>query len=220
MHWITLFEEEFSIIRDEKIKPYLIIEGECRYLQALGGIRFALSAKKYKSFFNRNGCTVYDNFDVVSFLVTNWIKIQDSLEMLFNLLTGDPVKSLKMLSYLREKSIPTEEFSLYLYQSHKIILINRFNYPPKHKKRKSQRLHIISMIKSLNSQCHYLIVGDRPHLSISSIGNVIEIGKIIHPSGVVLNNYRKEYFRTWYQLNDNACKYKTSNFSLLNFKRL
>ncbi|MGY3806290.1 hypothetical protein ACWNG8_03970 [Aeromonas veronii] len=142
MNWITSFENEFDIISGNETIPYLIIEGECRYLQALGGIRFAFSAKKYKSFFNRNGCTVYDNFDVVSFLVTNWIKVQDSLEMLFNLLTGSPIKSLKMLSYLREKNIPPQEFSLYLYQSHKIILINRFNYPLKHKKRKSHLSHI------------------------------------------------------------------------------
>ncbi|MFM5538440.1 hypothetical protein ACET8U_12245 [Aeromonas veronii] len=220
MNWITSFEKEFDIISGNETIPYLIIEGECRYLQALGGIKFAFSAQKNKSFFNRNGCTVYDNFDVVSFLVTNWIKVQDSLEMLFNLLTGSPIKSLKMLSYLREKNIPTKEFSLYLYQSHKIILINRFNYPHKHKKRKSQLSHIKEMIKGLNSQCHYLMVGDRLHQSISSIKNVAEIGKIIHPSGVNLNNYRKDYFRTWYQLDDKACKYKTSNFSLLNFKRL
>ncbi|MBL0455327.1 hypothetical protein [Aeromonas veronii] len=220
MNWITSFEKEFAIISGDKTIPYLIIEGECRYLQALGGIRFAFSAQKNKSFFNQHSCTVYDNFDVVSFLVTNWIKIQDSLEMLFNLLTGDPVKSLKMLSYLREKNIPTKEFSLYLYQSHKIILINRFNYPLKHKKRKSQLPHITKMINSLNSQCHYLIVGNRPHKLISSIGNVAEIGKIIHPSGVNLNNYQKKYFRIWYQLNNNACTYRTSNFSLLNFKRL
>ena len=220
MNWVNSFENYFSVKSTAVDAPYLIIEGECRYLQALGGVRFALSATKHKKFFNQQGCMVYDDFDVVSFLVTDWIKIQDSLEMMFNLLTGCPIRSLQILSYLRGNTIPTHEFALYLYIKHKIIFVNRFNYPIKHKKRCSQLKNIEKMINNLNSDCHFLIVGDREYKKIYKSPKVIEIGKVVHPSGVVLNTHRKDYFRTWYQLNDKGLKYNTANFSLRNFSRL
>jgi hypothetical protein len=220
MDWIDSFEKIFSIIETDRNSPYLIIEGECRYVQKLNGVGFAVLVGQNQQFFNQQNCNVYDNFDVISFIVNSWIKIQDSLEMIFNLLTGCSVKSLQMLSYLRQHNIPVNEFVLYLYQHHKIILINRFTYPSNNTNRKSQLTAIKKMIQNLNSNCHFLIVGDREHTAISKINNVIAIGKVVHPSGVVLNNFDVDYFRTWYQLDDNACKYKTTNFSLSNFKRL
>jgi len=221
MEWVEPFENEFSIAETITTAPYLIIEGECRYLQKLGNTDFALTINSnIKQFFNQKNCIVYDDFDVVSFLVTDWIKIQDSLEMIFNLMTGGSVRTLKILSYLREKHILAHEFALYLYQQHKIIFINRFTYPIGNENRSSQLTVIKKLITSLNSPCHLLIVGDREYIALSSLNNCIETAKVLHPSGVVLNIHSQKYFDTWYSLNNSACTYKTTGFSLNNFKRL
>ncbi|MGB6327432.1 MAG: hypothetical protein WBF48_00775 [Halarcobacter sp.] len=216
MKWVDEFENKFSVKKTEKNQPFLIIEGECRYLQKVGETKLALEVEDIKDV----DCTVYNKFDVVAFLVKDWIKIQDSLEMLFNLISGDIKKSLRLLSYLRDKDINAHEFAVYLYNSHKIVLINRFTHPKRNKNRKSQLSNIIALIKELDTDCHVLVVGDREYISLENQKHVVELGKVLHPSGVVLNTKYEDYYKTWYQFDDNSCRYKTDGFSLSNFHRI
>ncbi len=219
--WVEQFEIEFSIKKIEENQPFLIIEGECRYLQAVGGKALAIEVAEVKQFFNQNGCTAYDEFDVVSFLVKDWIKIQDSLEMLFNLVTGDFKRSLRVLSYLRYNDIPAHEFALYLYSSRRIVLVNRFTHPAGNERRESQLPDIKKLIGMvIKVDCHVLIVGDRGYEELENLEHVVELGRVLHPSGVVLNMHSADYYKTWYQFDDKVCRYTTDGFSLSNFHRI
>ncbi|SHO21447.1 Regulator for rbs operon [Moritella viscosa] len=77
LKWVDEFENKFSVKKTEESQPFLIIEGECRYLQKVGETKLALEVDGIKDVFKQNDCTVYNKFDVVSFLVKDWIKIQD-----------------------------------------------------------------------------------------------------------------------------------------------
>ena len=215
MSWVKDFEEKFMIPNHNKDCPYLIIEGEQPYLQKINNNNIAVVIDDHiKKFFKKAKCEFYNNFDVVAFLVNDWIKIQDSLEMIFNLLTGNRYKSLQMLSYLRTKQIPAYQFACYLYSKHKIILINRYSFS--NGKRTSQLELIKTLIKKL-SNVHILIVGDRACKSLSKIAT---IGRVVHSSGLVLNKMPEDYYNTWYLLNDNCVRDRADNFSLGSFNRL
>lgn len=203
-NWAESFEIDFNIgaHNENTNSHYFLIEGECRYLQKLGDCNLAIECAHHREYFNRHNCSVYNNIDAIAFLVTDWIKIQDSLEMIFNLLTGSHIRSLKMLSYLRENKIPAHEFAFYLYAEHRVILLNRFTAPPKNPLRTSQINRIKNIINALTHDCHVLIVGDRDHKSIRSWSRVAGVAKVYHPSGAVLNTKPIEYYQTWYELNN------------------
>ena len=220
LEWIEGFENEFSIERTEESQPFLIIEGECKYLQRVGETNLALDVEDGARIFDQYNCNVYEGFDVVSFLVKDWIKIQDSLEMLFNLISGDIKKSLRLLSYLRDQNISAHEFAVYLYGRHRIVLINRFTHPKNDENRKSQLSKIKMMIKKINADCHILVVGDRQYGELENEEHVVELGRVLHSSGVVLNTKSGDYYKTWYQFDDSACRYRTDGFSLSKFHRI
>ncbi|NOH86067.1 hypothetical protein F0249_20075 [Vibrio sp. 03-59-1] len=164
---------------------------------------------------------VYSEFNEVAFLVNQWIKIQDSLEMVFNLISGNSTRSLEILAYLRRNLISSYEFATYLFVHRRVVLVNRFTDAKSNPStRYSQLNKIKELVSDLEYPCHYLIVGERPKTTIEKWSNVLEVGVVYHTSGVVLNNYSNEYYETWYALNDQACKDKTPNFSLRNFQRL
>lgn len=140
--------------------------------------------------------------------------------MLFNLISGDIKKSLRLLSYLRDKEIPAHEFAVYLYNSHKIVLVNRFTHPEGNENRKSQLSNIKALIKELDTDCHVLVVGNRNCKVLENQCHVVELGRVLHPSGVVLNTKSLDYYKTWYQFDDDVCRYKTDGFSLSNFHRI
>ncbi|MCC3859404.1 hypothetical protein IB289_23950 [Vibrio parahaemolyticus] len=212
--WVSEFESTFSISPLEEHAPYAFIEGECRYLQSLGSIELVVKVP-------HSECGLYSEFSEVAFLVNQWVKIQDSLEMLFNLLTGNSTKSLEMLSYLRKNQIPSYEFALYLSDCRKVVLVNRFTGSKSDRSTRNSQLNKIkALILRLNSPCHYLIVGDRAKTAIENLRSVLQLGVVYHTSGVVLNNYSSEYHNTWYLLDDEACKYTSANFSLRTFQRL
>ncbi|GJQ61092.1 MAG: hypothetical protein SCALA702_01450 [Melioribacteraceae bacterium] len=217
MNWTTEFENFFCILPLDESAPYLIIEGEQPYRQILNDKRLAVEIdENLKNYLQQNSCDVYDEFDSVAFLVRDWIKIQDSLEMLFNLMTGNSHKSLAVLSYLRTKQIPINEFVLYLYNHRKIILVNRFKFPLNKSVRKSQLMALKRIIQKLNN-VHLLVVGNR---ACKFLRKKVSLGNAIHTSGVVLNNFPEQYYRTWYLFNDDNLKEKSENFSLRLFSRL
>ena len=220
LSWIEEFETKFCITQNHD-EFYIIIEGECRYLQQLDKTNFAVVMdSNIKKFFNTQNCSIYNEFDVISFLVTDWIKIQDSLEMIFNLLTSSSTRSLNILSYLREHKILAHEFAFYLYNYHKIIFLNRFTHPKKNVNRVSQLDKINKLLENLNNKCYYLIVGNREYKNLNKNTNILELAVVYHPSGAVLNINNTKYFKTWYKFDDKECTYKTDNFKLLNFSRL
>jgi len=100
----------------------------------------------------------------VAFLVTDWIKIQDSLEMIFNLLTGDSVRSLKVLSYLRKEQIPAHEFACYLYENYNLILINRFNN--NNNSQYSNLMTFINFNNNNNINIKFLMVGKERNILV------------------------------------------------------
>jgi hypothetical protein len=214
MCWIKNFEKTFCIKTLENSSPYLIIEGEQPYLQKLGDKSFAVKVNKEEI-----KCDIYNSFDTIAFLVNDWIKIQDSLEMIFNLLTGGSNKSLKMLSYLREHTISTFEFACYLYEKRKILLINRFAFPNKNKKRESNLSVIKKTISDLpgSNNVFMLIVGNR---NFKSLKKIARLGKVIHPSGIVLNTKPNDYYETWYKFNNNRLIKDSDDFNLSMFHRL
>jgi hypothetical protein len=78
MDWIKKFENEFGLNSKNKKKDKIlkIIIGESSYKQELNGTEFKVNSKK----------PPFKDFECISFLVNDWIKVQDSLEMMFNLL--------------------------------------------------------------------------------------------------------------------------------------
>ncbi len=195
MKWIQKFELTFNISQSEYTGNYRIIEGEQPYIQKLGkrnqSLAFDLKQRE-KNYLNKKlSPNVYANFDKIAFLVRGWIKIQDSLEMIFNLLTGSSSRSLEVLSYLRKNRIPTCCFAAYLFNKHKLILVNR----------SSGYTAINSLINSLPSDVDVLMIGKRKFGDYQNNLKVQNLGFVLHPSGRNLNSNSQQYYDTWYELN-------------------
>ena len=75
------FLEQFPIMDGVNPKEIKVIIGEQPYKQSLNGISFAVDGTK-------SIVPIYKTTGNISFLVSDWIKVQDSLEMIFNLLFG------------------------------------------------------------------------------------------------------------------------------------
>ena len=76
--WVNNFENEFcGLLKDGNTKELKIIIGQEPYKQGLKGKDFKVNTSKYPY------CRIGNN---VAFFVRDWIKIQDSLEMIFNLI--------------------------------------------------------------------------------------------------------------------------------------
>lgn len=135
----------------------------------------------------------------VAFLVDDWVKIQDSLEMCFNLMCGSSNKSIRVLSYLRTNNISAWEFAIYLESKHKLMLINRKDASGK--SLIGNTVKLLSNLKKTHS-VHFLMVGSRKCKSI--INNVNVLGRCIHPSGVNLNNNGGLYHKIWYQRDNSS----------------
>lgn len=193
--WEQNFESEFNL-NNRKNDDYKLIIGLKPYFQYLNKKPLAVhpTKKSYNS--------IYDDFKFksIAFLVTDWIKIQDSLEMIFNLIFGNNVISLNALAYLRQNKIDPEEFALYLLTKHRIILINR--HDNNDNKYNIQRLvdHLME-IKEPEEKINILFVGKKSKTKLYlKKDNQIKLGEIIHPSGVNLNLKSNEYYEAWFKL--------------------
>ena len=122
--------------------------------------------------------------------------------MVFNILSGDSSRSLKILSYLRTHSniITAQKFAKYLYQRHNLILINHYKYNSNSGDNNiSTKMDIIAFINSLippNYNYKFLFIGNNKFVNSS------ENGYILHSSGSNLNRYNVDYHKTFYQLDD------------------
>lgn len=201
-----MFEEllaKFDFIEPNNSELKIIV-GVCAYKQNLGTIPLKVSAVAPIN-------PIYTPFDEVAFLVTDWVKVQDSLEMIFNLFCR-PNKSLELLSYLKSKNISPIDFANFLFDRYKIILVNH------HVNQKNNILNLIDS-HSVSNKVHVLFVGANASFSLPQNPN-IEYAQALHSSGVNLNNSPMLYHDTWYNLNNQALTHKTPNFTLDTFRIL
>ncbi|WP_421345840.1 hypothetical protein [Aeromonas veronii] len=181
------------------------------YKQSLNSISFTVSVNPTNTRVSHH----YGAYNEIAFLVSDWIKIQDSLEMIFNLLCGSHKKSICMLAYLRENNISALEFALYLNVRHNFIFINRFcsggnrNLP--------KTIGLINYLQG-GFEVHVLMVGTRDSKGLSGASD--EFGCCIHPSGVNLNLHSVNYYNLWYLLDNNYVSNKTAGFDISNFSVL
>lgn len=195
--WEKSFEDTFKL-KNEDTNELKVIIGQEPYKCELNGIKFKVSSSIYP--YNYLG-------DSVSFLVTDWIKIQDSLEMVFNLLFKNTANSIKVLSYLRENKdkITAEQFANYFYRKYSIVLTNNSI------DNDSDNIeNIKELIERLDKPTYLLIVGNPASESFDKMDkskmNIKGYAKFIHPSGQVLGNpyCRERYFNNWYNLKDSS----------------
>lgn len=215
--WVADFETEFKIkTKRENINKFFIIEGLKPYKQSLGGKVFMVnvpSQSLIKSLINSRYITYA--YKEVAFLVDDWVKIQDSLEMCFNLMSGSSHKSIRILSYLRMNNISAWEFAVYLESKHNLMLINRQDDSGKSLMGNTSKL--LSNLKSAY-KIHFLMVGSREFKTI--MNNVNVLGQCIHPSGVNLNNNGDLYHKIWYQRDNSSVVNHLGSINLHDFSVL
>ncbi|QGM30156.1 hypothetical protein GI482_07100 [Bacillus sp. N3536] len=192
--------EKFDFIEPNNTTLKIII-GQSPYKQKLGSIPLKVSV-------NRTVNPVYNNFSEVAFLVNDWIKVQDSLEMIFNLFCR-PNISLKMISYLKSNNISPIQFADFLFERYKIVLVNHFD-----SNENSQQSIILNLINRYPScDVYVLFVGEKTSFQLPQSRNIMK-ARALHPSGKVLNTNTSGYYDTWYNLNNSALKNISPNFTL------
>lgn len=210
MTWINDFENEFNI--HAQSDEFKLIIGIRPYKQKLGNKKLAVDLRNT---ILQN--TLYNGFDKVAFLVSDWIKIQSSLEMIFNLLSGSSSKSLEILAWLRGNKISPSQFAEYLLNAHRLMLVNKEN-----SKGNCISSKITTLVRTINSQNQKVNI-----LFTSSIffsqglkknnGIKNDLGWVYHPSGYNLNKANINYEDIWYNFNQsevkNTTKAKTVKFN-------
>ena len=190
------FKEKNLNLKINKNKTELkIILGQEPYKQELGGISLE-AVSTLSPYIELN--------NTIAFFTTKWIKIQHSLEMIFNLLFNGNVNGTKALAYLREEKIDVEEFANYLYKDFNIILINENN----------NRRNIKKFIKNENKDTYLLLVGyasqdfykvlneSQRKFDQEVAGKIKGVINFIHPSGYNLNieTASNKLYKNWYKL--------------------
>lgn len=202
--WIEDFEKRFNISIHKD--TYKMIIGKQPYLQKIGNkeIRVDITGTSIK---------YYKFFNTAAFVVNDWVKVQDSLEMIFNLLTRDSAKTLKILSFLRTKKdiITPVKFIQYLLDRHNMILVNKYD---KDGIKSNAIKEITKKINEDESQkVNILFIGDNQFYQglQGTNGLINNIGYVFHSSGVVLNMYPKLYEEIWYKFNESYVKNESKN---------
>jgi len=201
------FEKKFPL--DNNVSSELkIIIGEQPYKQALNNVPFSVDGSS-------SSVLIYKEIGNVSFLVSDWIKIQDSLEMVFNLIFGHK-RSLLALAYLRENHIPPIDFADFLWTKARLILLNR--YVDDYDFGGKIKLFIEKNTQS-GATSHILFVGNESENNFPSLSCVYKSAISIHPSGVNINfkNRRLRYYDNWIDCN-NANLVKNNGLSLSSFR--
>lgn len=190
--WEKAFENTFNLrLRPKNTEELKIIIGQEPYKQQLNGKKFSVESniKPYDTLGN-----------IVAFFVTDWIKIQDSLEMICNLLFNGTINSIKVLSYLRENKIPANKFADYLYKNYSIVLTNISN----------NEKNIEDLVDISKKRTYLLLIGDEAKKRLKNIKSsyIKDYVEFIHPSGSNLNksNTQKRYFENWYNLKESSGK--------------
>jgi hypothetical protein len=209
--WVANFETECEIkVKDRD--DFFIIEGKEPYKQSLGGKTLMVKVPSLRAL---NSRYITYGYKEVAFLVDGWVKIQDSLEMCFNLMSGSSNKSIRILSYLRMNNISAWEFAVYLESKHNLMLINRQDDSGQSLMGNTSKL--LSNLKS-TYKVHFLMVGSRKFKTI--MNNVNVLGQCIHPSGVNLNNNGDLYHKIWYQRDNSSVVNHLGSINLHDFSVL
>lgn len=200
MDWIDDFENEFNI--HAQSDEFKLIIGIRPYKQKLGNKKLAVDITTNTTFQN----TLYNGFNEISFLVRDWVKIQASLEMIFNLLSGSSSKSLEILAWLRKNKISPIEFAKYLLDTHKLILVNKED--SKGNCISSNIRKLVRIINNQNQKVNILFTGSIFFSQGLKKNNGIKnnLGWVYHPSGYNLNKYSINYEDIWYNFNQNEVK--------------
>ena len=135
--------------------------------------------------------------------MSDWIKVQDSLEMIFNLLFGHEL-SLFALAHLRKMKISPLDFADFLWNKMGLILLNR------KVSNKDFGIEIRDFIDQTTQSgtAHILFVGNQAHQKFPPLSCKNQSAMVIHPSGTVLNrkgetgnNQRSRYYNDWIACN-------------------
>lgn len=191
--WENKFEEIFEL-KDSDTSELKVIIGKQPYKIKLNDVKFEVSHFIYP--YNKLG-------NSVAFLVTNWIKIQDSLEMIFNLLFKNNINGLKVLCFLRENNVDAQQFAQYLYRKYSIILTNS-----KLSNDIDNMKNIKELVEEINKPTYFLLVGNiarKDYTRVMKDKKIQGVAYFIHPSGMVLNNRcnSNKYYKNWYSLKGN-----------------
>lgn len=185
-----------------------ILIGEQPYKQSLNSIEFAVDGKC-------SSVEIYKETENVAFLVSEWIKVQDSLEMIFNLMFGTE-NSLEALACLKKSKITPLKFSEFLWNQAKFILLNR------HVKEKDKQKTIAKFIKNQSKSIpvNILFVGNEAESNFPPLPDNCLSACAIHPSGTNLNfsGRRIRYYDNWYTFQGKELTKKSENFSLTKFQ--
>lgn len=170
----------------------------------------------------------YYGFTEVAFFVNKWMKVQDSLEMIFNLFF-EAKYSLAFLNYLKKSSIDPYEFANYLLEKHNVLLINFYDAKGEENVQKIQNL----LEKEKEKEIKILAVGKKAEEFAEKINNKFsscEVNGVIHPSGnnIIIKAQTKAqtkakakkmkhetYYENWYENKINGDSSFLSNFRLI-----
>lgn len=208
--WINEFDKKFHIESNGEDEQFKLIIGISPYKQKVGNICLRVDAKtNYKE---------YSGFRQIAFLVNRWIKIQDSIEMIFNLLAGDCVRALQILSYLREHQISAVKFAEYLLERHGLMLVNRIGveYEEKGISEQDQKKSIEDVISQKMQEGKHvsvlLVGGNNMSFKIDGF-NGFKCGKVLHPSGANLSKsgMALKYYKTWYEFATDSISGKSNS---------
>jgi len=189
------FEKKFPLVTniDSSVK---VIIGEQPYKQSLNQIPFLVDGTS-------SNISIYQTTGNISFLVSDWVKVQDSLEMIFNLLFGHQ-RSLYALAFLRDMNISPIDFAQFLWEKARVILVNRYVG------NNDNGIDIKAFIEkySKDSIAHILFVGNESENNFPSPSCKFTSAIAIHPSGNNLNheNRRLRYYDNWITCQGNLLK--------------
>ena len=197
-YWEEDFEKNFKIKPDNNEKKFRLIIGQAPYKQLVGHIplRVDVASKGFYSF---------AGIKQVAFLVNKWIKMQDSFEMIFNMLAGDRSRALRILTYLIEQGINASEFGEYLSKNYNLMMVNSKDHQGE------------SQISSINKLINEMKIEREMKVNIMIVGKNSIIKKIegcnccevMHPSSKNLNFGRySQYYDTWYKFDNSAMNAK------------
>lgn len=195
-------------LKDDAQKSVKVVIGEQPYKQSLNNIEFVVNA-------SGSSIEIYSSIGHVAFLVSDWIKIQDSLEMTFNLIFGRE-NSLEALSLLKKLKIPPLEFADILWQKAQFVLVNRLVNGKDNK-------NIISKFiqdKAKSSSVDVLFVGNKAELNFPGLPCNCNSACAIHPSGLNLNSAarRIRYYDNWYTFKGKELVNKSEKFNIADFR--
>lgn len=188
---------------DDRIVRLII--GESPYKQKLNFVPFSVDGKN-------SSISLYRNIGNIAFLVNQWIKVQDSQEMLFNLLFGVE-DSIRALANLKSLSISAETFAEELWEKSKTLFVNRFVDEIDQKNKIEE---FINSLNENNMHLYILFVGQESYSNFGLLPRNVSKAIAIHPSGVNLNfaSRQKTYTDCWFHCNNDSLINKDDDFDL------